>query len=202
MVSNNIYSLSTLGTFTSPTLGSFLTSNPLPYGKPWGLLTASGSNPYTAAPNTGVIRSYNFTLARGTLAPDGYQKSMILINGQFPGPTIEANWYVPPIWALWSWSPFGYWSFLGGTQSRWPWIMRLLDLKRGRRCIGMASCKRHLPGWTAFQPCNNVLSPQSHLSPIHFKQICKAFVSKLLLLCWPSQIRVVLVSLTLLCSIC
>jgi hypothetical protein len=33
----------------------------------------------------GVVRCYNFTISRGNLAPDGYQKSMILINGQFPG---------------------------------------------------------------------------------------------------------------------
>ncbi|CAL3964432.1 unnamed protein product, partial [Diplocarpon coronariae] len=24
--------------------------------------------------------------------PDGVSKNVILINGQFPGPTIEANW--------------------------------------------------------------------------------------------------------------
>jgi FtsP/CotA-like multicopper oxidase with cupredoxin domain len=29
---------------------------------------------------------------RGVIAPDGYSKSVILINGQFPGPLIEANW--------------------------------------------------------------------------------------------------------------
>lgn len=42
-------------------------------------------------PETGVTRYYNFTLSRSTKAPDGYNKSMILVNGQFPGPTIEAN---------------------------------------------------------------------------------------------------------------
>ena len=26
------------------------------------------------------------------LAPDGVAKDMIVVNGQFPGPTIEANW--------------------------------------------------------------------------------------------------------------
>jgi FtsP/CotA-like multicopper oxidase with cupredoxin domain len=44
------------------------------------------------APKTGKIRPYNFVIERGTLAPDGVQKNGILINGQFPGPTIEANW--------------------------------------------------------------------------------------------------------------
>jgi len=39
-----------------------------------------------------VVRRYDWTLKRGYLAPDGVNKSMILINGQFPGPLIEANW--------------------------------------------------------------------------------------------------------------
>ena len=41
---------------------------------------------------TGVHRSYDFTIARSTLAPDGVNRSVILVNGQFPGPLIEANW--------------------------------------------------------------------------------------------------------------
>ena len=76
----------------APELPPFLTDNPLPQGFPWGGLTANGTNQYTTHPNTGVIRSYDFTISRGTLAPDGYAKPMILINGAFPGPTIEANW--------------------------------------------------------------------------------------------------------------
>jgi FtsP/CotA-like multicopper oxidase with cupredoxin domain len=43
-------------------------------------------------PNTGVIRSYHFTISRGVAAPDGYEKQVLLINNQFPGPLIEANW--------------------------------------------------------------------------------------------------------------
>lgn len=39
-----------------------------------------------------MTRSYEFTITRGTIAPDGFEKSVILINDQFPGPTIEANW--------------------------------------------------------------------------------------------------------------
>jgi FtsP/CotA-like multicopper oxidase with cupredoxin domain len=77
---------------TAPVLPKFLTNNPLPSGYPWGLLTAAGNSPYTDAPNTGVIRAYDFTATRGVISPDGYQKSVILINGAFPGPTIEANW--------------------------------------------------------------------------------------------------------------
>ncbi|RDW61330.1 hypothetical protein BP5796_11222 [Coleophoma crateriformis] len=80
------------GTLQAPTFPLFLSSNGLLGSLPWGLLTATGSNPYTQAPNTGVTRRYDFTVQRGVIAPDGYQKSVILINGQFPGPVIEANW--------------------------------------------------------------------------------------------------------------
>jgi hypothetical protein len=40
----------------------------------------------------GVTRYYDFTVARATMAPDGVQQSMIVVNGQFPGPLLEANW--------------------------------------------------------------------------------------------------------------
>ncbi|KAK8017818.1 hypothetical protein PG993_014144 [Apiospora rasikravindrae] len=43
-------------------------------------------------PIDGVLRKYDWTLSRGYLSPDGYNKSGIFVNGQFPGPTIEANW--------------------------------------------------------------------------------------------------------------
>jgi hypothetical protein len=50
------------------------------------------TDPCTDVPNTGVVRQYHFVIARGHLAPDGVKKPGILINGQFPGPLIEANW--------------------------------------------------------------------------------------------------------------
>lgn len=80
------------GTLQAPLFPQFLTNNPILNGFPWGTLTAGGNNPYTSAPNTGVIRFYDFTVTRGTIAPDGYEMSVILINGAFPGPPIEANW--------------------------------------------------------------------------------------------------------------
>lgn len=39
-----------------------------------------------------MIRTYDFTVSRGVIAPDGYQRNVLLVNGGFPGPTIEANW--------------------------------------------------------------------------------------------------------------
>jgi FtsP/CotA-like multicopper oxidase with cupredoxin domain len=40
----------------------------------------------------GVIRTYDFTISRGVIAPDGYERKVLLVNDQFPGPLIEANW--------------------------------------------------------------------------------------------------------------
>ncbi|KAK1758686.1 multicopper like protein [Echria macrotheca] len=80
------------GTLVSPFLSFFLTNNPLPHGAPWGQLTEWNTNPYTHFPNTGVIREYDFTISRSVIAPDGYERPVLLVNGAFPGPLIEANW--------------------------------------------------------------------------------------------------------------
>jgi len=58
---------------------------------PWSQLDLS-TDYYDHHPETGVIRSYDFTISRGILAPDGYEREVILVNGAFPGPLIEANW--------------------------------------------------------------------------------------------------------------
>lgn len=85
---------SSLGSFDAPTLPPFLTSGgtPLPFGFPWGQSTANNTNYYNTTPNTGVTRYYDFEISAGRIAPDGVFKDGILVNGQFPGPTIEANW--------------------------------------------------------------------------------------------------------------
>lgn len=80
------------GTLQAVLFPLFLTNNPLPDGFPWGTRTSTNTSPYTQSPNTGIIRSYDFTISRGMLAPDGYLKPVLLVNGAFPGPTIEANW--------------------------------------------------------------------------------------------------------------
>ena len=81
-----------LGTLLAPLLPLFLITNPLPGGFPWGSRTDTNTNPYTGYPNTGVTRNYDFTISRGIIAPDGYQREVLLVNGAFPGPTIESNW--------------------------------------------------------------------------------------------------------------
>jgi hypothetical protein len=40
----------------------------------------------------GVTRYYDFTVSRATQAPDGVTVPMIVVNGEYPGPPIEANW--------------------------------------------------------------------------------------------------------------
>ncbi|KAG9061938.1 hypothetical protein KI688_006655 [Linnemannia hyalina] len=41
-----------------------------------------------AAPTT---RSYDWTISQKTIAPDGLERPMLLVNGMFPGPLVEAN---------------------------------------------------------------------------------------------------------------
>lgn len=82
---------STLGTLPPVILPPFL-GGPGHDAVPWGNRTANGTNYYQDVPSTGVVRSYDLHISRGQFAPDGYQKELILVNGQFPGPLLEANW--------------------------------------------------------------------------------------------------------------
>lgn len=60
---------------------------------PWGGINAFNTNPYTGAPNTGLTRFYDLHIAQCTIAPDGVQiPGQLCVNGQFPGPLIEANY--------------------------------------------------------------------------------------------------------------
>ncbi|KAF2010981.1 multicopper oxidase [Aaosphaeria arxii CBS 175.79] len=43
-------------------------------------------------PNTGKTVTYDFEITNTTMAPDGVERLMLVINGQYPGPTIEADW--------------------------------------------------------------------------------------------------------------
>lgn len=66
----------------------------------WGLKTASNTNYYTDYPNTGVVRTFNWTVTNSTIAPDGVSVPGLLVNGQFPGPMIEANWGDSTVWSI------------------------------------------------------------------------------------------------------
>lgn len=43
-------------------------------------------------PDTGVTRTYDMHVAYQTIAPDGVTRNGLTVNGQFPGPLVEANW--------------------------------------------------------------------------------------------------------------
>ncbi|KAJ5818171.1 multicopper oxidase-domain-containing protein [Penicillium riverlandense] len=47
---------------------------------------------YAVTPDTGVIREYWLSVQNCTLAPDGYERQVLVFNGSYPGPTIEADW--------------------------------------------------------------------------------------------------------------
>jgi FtsP/CotA-like multicopper oxidase with cupredoxin domain len=49
-------------------------------------------NPYEVLPQTCQTREYNFEITNTTASPDGIPVNALLINGQMPGPLIEANW--------------------------------------------------------------------------------------------------------------
>ncbi|RYO86824.1 hypothetical protein DL764_008955 [Monosporascus ibericus] len=55
-------------------------------------MTYEGNAINQGCPDSSVTRYYNFDVARARLSPDGFEKEMIVINGQYPGPLIEANW--------------------------------------------------------------------------------------------------------------
>lgn len=69
-----------------------MVGKPLPDGKPWGIRTGLENEPHSDPPVIRVTRYYDFDIRRGLLSPDGFQKPGIFVNGQFPGPLIEANW--------------------------------------------------------------------------------------------------------------
>ncbi|KAI8932752.1 hypothetical protein NX059_010242 [Plenodomus lindquistii] len=43
-------------------------------------------------PNTGKTVKYHLEITNSTGSPDGFERPMMLINGQYPGPTIVADW--------------------------------------------------------------------------------------------------------------
>ncbi|KAF1817586.1 laccase precursor [Eremomyces bilateralis CBS 781.70] len=51
------------------------------------------TNPHESWPSTGQTETFNLRLTNTTCNPDGHgEKWCTLINGQYPGPTIRANW--------------------------------------------------------------------------------------------------------------
>ncbi|KAF2807959.1 laccase Lcc4 [Mytilinidion resinicola] len=52
----------------------------------------TSTNYYTDGPTTGVTVEYWLEVTNTTLAPDGFERIVLAVNGTVPGPTIEANW--------------------------------------------------------------------------------------------------------------
>ncbi|KAF2800148.1 multicopper oxidase [Melanomma pulvis-pyrius CBS 109.77] len=50
------------------------------------------TNNYKFTPKTCRTVYYNFDITNTTIAPDGIPRMALLVNGQMPGPPIEANW--------------------------------------------------------------------------------------------------------------
>lgn len=61
---------------------------------PWGDATNTNADATVPSdiPNTGVTRKYDFTVTRGEISPDGAVRQVMMVNNQYPGPMIEANW--------------------------------------------------------------------------------------------------------------
>ncbi|RMX73769.1 hypothetical protein D0869_13271 [Hortaea werneckii] len=83
--------LSILGTPQQRHFPDFL-NGPKPHGFPWGDHHANDTNYYDWTPNTGMTRRYEWSVAKEKCSPDGVEIDCLLVNGEFPGPTIEANW--------------------------------------------------------------------------------------------------------------
>lgn len=43
-------------------------------------------------PSTNKVRQYDWEITNTTCAPDGISRTCLLVNGQYPGPTIFADW--------------------------------------------------------------------------------------------------------------
>lgn len=61
---------------------------------PWGNHTTRDSDPTIQGdiPVTNVTRYYDWTISRTQISPDGVLRDALLVNNQFPGPMIEANY--------------------------------------------------------------------------------------------------------------
>jgi hypothetical protein len=57
----------------------------------WGQYDIN-TNYYDVIPDTGHTAEYWFTISNVTMAPDGVERMMLVVNNQYPGPVIEANW--------------------------------------------------------------------------------------------------------------
>ncbi|RPA99061.1 laccase 2 [Choiromyces venosus 120613-1] len=50
------------------------------------------TNYYEKTPETGRTVEYHWRITNQTMALDGYERVVLAVNGQYPGPKLEANW--------------------------------------------------------------------------------------------------------------
>ncbi|QRV84901.1 Multicopper oxidase [Ceratobasidium sp. AG-Ba] len=81
--SDTTTSTTTSATSTSTATALTVTATPVP-----SQLILSSDFVITDVPAT---RTYNWVVATATGSPDGYYRPMLVVNGQYPGPMIEAN---------------------------------------------------------------------------------------------------------------
>jgi FtsP/CotA-like multicopper oxidase with cupredoxin domain len=75
---------------------------------------------HPALPETGKVHKYDFEIARHNRAPDGLNRTLILVNGQFPGPTIEAD--------LGDWIEVTVKNSISGPAEGWTTVCTYLEL--------------------------------------------------------------------------
>ena len=73
----------------------FLHDNVSIHSSPWANHTVNGPTSQDI-PQTGITRFYDFSVARGIIAPDGVNKSSILVNDQYPGVNLSPYRSVVP----------------------------------------------------------------------------------------------------------
>ena len=135
----------------------------------WGSHSIS-TNYYDVIPNTGrtvTVRlvqyqanvggcyqgpQYNLDIVNTTAFPDGVGRPVMLVNGMFPGPTIEANWG----------DHVGMASSIRLVELRW--LIALKSSMSPIACpttappfISMVSVNSTPTKWTAFRPSRNAL---------------------------------------------
>ena len=82
---------STLGTLEQPYLPGDGLENP-PSGSSQLLRRADPAEACGTVPETGVTRTYDFSVSYQTISPDGVKKNGLVVNQAFPGTLIEANY--------------------------------------------------------------------------------------------------------------
>ncbi|KAL5358784.1 multicopper oxidase-domain-containing protein [Aspergillus floccosus] len=78
------------GLYIGPRDGSYCENTPTSRSC-WGDYNIS-TDYQTRAPDTGVTREFWLAVQNRTLAPDGHERQVLVFNGTYPGPLIEADW--------------------------------------------------------------------------------------------------------------